>query len=42
MYWQEDIETMRREQLRQLQLERLKQTIRQAAQTPFYQKIFQE
>ncbi len=42
MYWQEEIETMGRQQLRQLQLERLKQTIQQAARTPFYQEIFKE
>ncbi|MCD8194202.1 MAG: phenylacetate--CoA ligase, partial [Tannerellaceae bacterium] len=40
MYWQEEIETMSRERLRQLQLERLKQTIQQAIRTPFYQNIF--
>ena len=41
-YWEEEIETMPREQLRQLQLQRLKKTIAIAANSPFYKKVFQE
>ncbi|MDL2277620.1 phenylacetate--CoA ligase [Parabacteroides sp. OttesenSCG-928-G07] len=39
-YWQKDIETMRRENLEKLQVERLRATVQQAAQSPFYQKVF--
>ncbi|MDR0843838.1 MAG: phenylacetate--CoA ligase [Tannerella sp.] len=42
MYWQQDIETASREKLEQLQLERLKQTIESAGNTPFYKKVFEE
>ena len=38
MYWQKDIETMSREELNKLQLERLKQTIELAGHSPFYSK----
>ena len=41
-YWEEEIETMPREQLRELQLNRLKKTIRIAAHSPYYQKVFNE
>src|SRR5574344_1116337 len=41
-YWQEEIETMPRPQLQQLQLERLKRTINISAQSPFYKKRFAE
>lgn len=41
-YWEEKIETMPREQLRELQLNRLKKTIRIAAHSPYYQKVFSE
>ena len=37
-YWNQDVETLGREQLEQLQLERLKQIVAQALKTPFYQK----
>ena len=37
MYWQKDIETMSREELNKLQLERLKQTIELAGH-PFLQQ----
>ena len=40
-YWEEEIETMPREQLRQLQLQRLKKTIAIAANSPFYKKVFE-
>ena len=42
MYWQKDLETMDREKLEKLQLERLKQTIAQAGKSPYYGRIFQE
>ena len=41
-YWEEDIETMSREKLQELQLQRLKKTINIAANSPYYQKVFQE
>ncbi|GHV56151.1 phenylacetate-coenzyme A ligase [Bacteroidia bacterium] len=41
-YWQQDIETMSREELETLQLQRLKQTLKAVANTPFYQKAFAE
>ena len=41
-YWEEEIETMPREQLRELQLNRLKKTIRIAAHSPYYKKVFSE
>lgn len=41
-YWEEEIEIMPREQLRELQLNRLKKTIRIAAHSPYYQKVFNE
>lgn len=41
-YWQKDIETISREKLEKLQIERLKQTITQADRSPFYQKVFRE
>ena len=36
MYWQKDLETMPQEELRRLQLERLRQSVRFARQSPFY------
>lgn len=41
-YWQKDIETMNREDLEKLQLERLKKTIEIAKNSPFYKKVFAE
>ena len=41
-YWEEEIETMPREQLRELQLQRLKTTVSIAANSPYYKKVFQE
>ena len=41
-YWEEEIETMPREQLRELQLKKLRKTIRIAAHSPYYQKVFNE
>lgn len=37
-YWEEDIETMSREKLQELQLQRLKKTINIAANSPYYKK----
>ncbi len=41
-YLHPEIETMSREKLRELQLTRLKETIKQAAKSPFYAKVFAE
>ncbi len=41
-YYQPEIETMSREKLNELQLERLKSTIIQASKSPFYSKVFAE
>jgi len=40
-YWQKDIETMSRDSLEKLQIERLKETITLANNSPFYNKVFQ-
>ncbi|MGB9701085.1 MAG: phenylacetate--CoA ligase family protein [Thermodesulfobacteriota bacterium] len=42
MFWQKEIETMGREDLEKLQLRRLRKTLRQAAKSPFYARIFKE
>ncbi|MFI3295916.1 MAG: phenylacetate--CoA ligase, partial [Rikenellaceae bacterium] len=39
-YYEPDIETMSRPEIEQLQLERLKSTISQAAQSPYYSRVF--
>ncbi len=41
-YWQQEIETLSRDKLKRVQLERLKKTIEQAKGSPFYQKVFKE
>jgi len=41
-YWEEDIETISSENLRKLQIERIRKTISIAAGSPFYQKVFKE
>lgn len=41
-YWQKDIETMGREQLQELQLARLKETVKHAANSPFYKEVFEK
>ena len=41
-YWEEAIETISPEKLRELQVERLRKTINIASHSPFYQKVFQE
>lgn len=42
MFWEEEIEAMPKDELRELQLSRLKQTIEQASQSPFYKELFQK
>jgi phenylacetate-CoA ligase len=42
MYWQHEIETLSREKLEKLQLERLKTTLARAAYSPYYKKVFDE
>jgi phenylacetate-CoA ligase len=42
MYWEKDIETMNREDLAALQLERLQKTIGQAANSFYYNNLFKE
>lgn len=42
MYWEKDIETMNRESLAALQLERLQKTLGQAANSFYYDKLFKE
>lgn len=41
-YWEEDIETMPREALRALQVQRLQKAIRIASHSPYYGKVFKE
>lgn len=41
-YWQKDIETMGRDQLQELQLTRLKETVKHAANSPFYKEVFEK
>lgn len=41
-YWEEDTETMSREKLNELQLQRLRKTIRIASNSPYYKKVFAE
>ncbi|MDR0575179.1 MAG: phenylacetate--CoA ligase [Tannerella sp.] len=41
-YWQEELETMDCNDLRLLQTERLRKTMTQAANSPFYKKVFAE
>lgn len=42
MYWEKDIETLSKEQIKNLQLERLRKTLLQASKSPFYGKMFKE
>jgi len=42
LYWQKDIETINRDSLEKLQIERLRQTISLAGNSPFYRKVFAE
>ena len=39
-YWEEEIETMSREELKELQLQRLRKTISIAANAPYYKEVF--
>ena len=41
-YWQEEFETINRQDLEKLQLTRLRQTVERAGNSPFYQKVFAE
>ena len=41
-YWQKDIETVGRDQLQELQLTRLKETVKHAANSPFYKEVFEK
>lgn len=41
-FWEEEIETMSREKLAELQLERLKKTVAIAVESPFYSRVFKE
>ncbi|MGE5254443.1 MAG: phenylacetate--CoA ligase family protein, partial [Planctomycetaceae bacterium] len=41
-FWEKEIEIMKPQELRKLQLRRLKKTLRQAAQSPFYSKLFKK
>ena len=41
-YWQETLETISRKDLEKLQLTRLRQTIKRAGKSPFYQQVFSE
>ena len=41
-YWEEEIETMPREELHKLQLRRLRKTIGIAANFPYYKQVFQK
>ena len=42
MFWEKDIETISRDQLEALQLERLQKTIETAVHSPFYSRLFKE
>lgn len=41
-YWEEDIETLSREKLQQLQIQRFRKTIERASHSPFYKQLFKE
>ncbi len=40
MYWEKEFETLERNKLESLQLERLKKTVNQAVQAPFYKELY--
>ncbi len=42
MYWEKDIETIKRDKLEALQLERLKKSVATAAISPFYKEMFRK
>ena len=39
-YWQEELETLNRQDIEKLQLTRFRQTVENAERSPFYQKVF--
>lgn len=41
-YWEKEIETMEREKLQELQLERFRKTIETASHSPYYKQLFEE
>ena len=41
-FWQEEIETMNESDIQSLQVQLLRDTLRQAAHSPFYRKVFEE
>lgn len=41
-YWNEELETMKRSDLEKLQVERLRKTVEQAMNSPYYSKVFKE
>jgi phenylacetate-CoA ligase len=41
-YWQEELETISAGDLQKLQLERLRKTVAQASNSPYYRKVFEE
>jgi len=42
MFWEKDIETIEKDQLGKLQLERLQKAVERASRSPYYGKIFKE
>ncbi len=42
MFWEKEIETLKAKELRRLQLNRLKKTLRQAGKSPFYSRVFKK
>ncbi|MBO7740982.1 MAG: hypothetical protein J6S21_00365, partial [Victivallales bacterium] len=42
IYWQPELETMPRQQLEQLQLEKLRASVARAAKSPYYSQVFRE
>ncbi len=42
MYWEREFETLERNKLKSLQLERLKRTVNQAVQAPFYKERYRQ
>lgn len=41
-YWEQELETLERKKLSQLQVERLRQSIERASHSPYYSKLFKE
>ena len=42
IYWQPELETLSRNKLQELQLEKLKATVARAAKSPYYGQLFRE